>query len=161
VDSLQFGTSSSPSTQRASSTVSSTGKSGQGSSQAAQAAARKLMSKGALWAVSTQSRANARKAGSTRSSGGAAVTIASLMPVSATTCSGIAAPGLTSDENCPRSWPALTRTAPISVIRASPGVQPVVSTSTTTKSTSSNRRCRTGAASADCAAASQAITGQP
>ena len=37
---------------------------------------------------------------------------------------------MTSDENCPSWRPALTLTAPISVIRASSGDQPVVSTST-------------------------------
>jgi len=157
VDSLQLGTSSSPSTQRASSTVSTTGKSGQGSSQAWHAAVRKPTSNGALWAVSTQPRANARKAGSTSASGGAAATIASLMPVSATTCSGIAPPGLTSDENCPSWWPPLIFTAPISVIRASPGVQPVVSTSTMTKSVSSSGRLLPGAGSA---ATARVITGQ-
>ena len=48
VDSLQLGTSSSPSTQRASSTVSTTGKSGQGRSQAWHAAVRNPTSNGAL-----------------------------------------------------------------------------------------------------------------
>ncbi len=148
VDSLQLGTSSSPSTQRASSTVSSTGKSGQGRSQAWHAAVRKPTSNGALCAVSTQPRAKARKAGSTSASGGAAATIASLMPVSAATRSGIAPPGLTSDENCPSWWPALILTAPISVIRATPGVHPVVSMSTMTKSTSSSGRLVPGAGSA-------------
>ena len=103
VDSLQLGTSSSPSAHRASSTVSTTGKSGQGRPQARHAAVRKPTSNGALWAMSTQPRANARNVGSTRSSGGAAATIASLMPVSAATRSGIALPGLTSDENWPSS----------------------------------------------------------
>jgi hypothetical protein len=42
-----------------------------------------------------------RNAGITWSSGGAAATSASLMPVSAATRSGIALPGLTSDENWP------------------------------------------------------------
>ena len=158
VDSLQLGTSSSPSTQWASSTVSTTGPSGQGRSQARHAAIRKLTSNGALCAVSTPPRANARKAGSTSTSGGAAATIASLMPVSAAIRSGIAPPGLTSDENCPSRWPPLILTAPISVIRASPGVQPVVSTSTMTKSISSSGRLLPAA---DSAAVTRVITGQP
>ena len=157
VDSLQLGTSFSPSTQWASSTVSTTGKSGQGRSQAWHAAIRKPTSNGALWAVSTQPCAKARKAGSTSTSGGAAATIASLMPVSAATRSGIAPPGLTSDENCPSWRPALILTAPISVICAAPGVHPVVSTSTMTKSISSSGRLPAGAGSA---AVSRVITEQ-
>ena len=159
VDSLQLGTSSSLSTRRASSTVSTTGKPGQGRSQVWHAARRKPTSNGALCAVSTPPCAKARKAGRTRSSGGAAATIASLMPVSVTSRWGIALPGLTSDENCPSWRPALTLTAPISVIRASSGDQPVVSTSTMMKSISSNGRFPPGAA-AFSAALSQVITGQ-
>ena len=136
--SLRSGTSAAPRTSRASSTVSSTGKAGQGTPEVPQAALRKPTSKGALCAVSTQPRANARNIGRTALIGGAWPTIASVMPVSAVMSAGIALPGLTSVQKCDRICPPLTRTAPISVIPASSGSQPVVSTSTMTKSSSAS-----------------------
>jgi len=111
-----------------------TEKSGHRMLQRPHAAARKPTSNGALCAVSTQLRANARKPGRTAPTGGAWLTIASVMPVSVTMSSGIGRPGLTSVENSAAGWPSLTRTAAISVMAASCGCQPVVSTSTTTKS---------------------------
>ena len=90
MDSLQSGTSASPSTCRASVTVSITGRSGQRSPQARQAATRKLRSNGALCAASTAPSAKARKPGSTAWMSGASATIASLIPVSAAMSAGIA-----------------------------------------------------------------------
>ena len=136
VGSLQLGTSAAPSTSRASATVSSTGKSGQGTPQAPQAALRKPTSNGALCAVSTQPRANARNLGSAAAIGGAWPAIASVIPVSAVMSAGIAPPGLTSVQNSELIRSPATRTAPISVMLAWSGSQPVVSTSTITNSRS-------------------------
>ncbi len=97
------------------------------------AAVRKPISNGALCAASTQPSAKARKAGSTAATGGAWLTIASVMPVSAVISAGIGLPGLTRAENSCVTWPPQNRTAPISVIMACSGSQPVVSTSTITK----------------------------
>src|ERR1700733_2547762 len=133
VASLQSGTSASPSTDRASAAVSRTGKSGQAMRLAPHAVVRKPTSKGALCAVSTQPLANAMKPGSTAPIGSAWLTIASVMPVSATMSAGIGWPGLTSAENSARGWPPPIRTAAISVTPASAGSHPVVSTSTITK----------------------------
>ncbi len=91
------------------------------------------MSNGALCAVSTQPRAKARKPGSTAPAAGACRTIASVMPVSSVMSRGMGLPGLIRVANSAGGL-ALTRTAPISVMLASSGSQPVVSTSTTTKS---------------------------
>ena len=57
---------------------------------------------------------------------------------------GIGAPGLTSAENSAVGWPSLILTAASSVMLACSGSQPVVSTSTITKSTLA--RGRLGAA---------------
>ncbi len=92
------------------------------------------MSNGAWCAVSTAPWAKSRKLASAAAGGGAAVTMASLIPVSATMSGGMARPGLTSVLNSARMWPPHSRTAPISVMPASSGDQPVVSTSTITNS---------------------------
>ncbi len=132
--SLQLGTSSAASASRARVTVSSTGGDGQRSPLLAQAAARKLTSKGALCAVSTQPWTKSRRTGSTAAAGGASATMASLMPVSSAMSAGIAWPGFTRVANSASIRPPRTRTAPISVIPAVSGDQPVVSISTTAKS---------------------------
>ena len=132
--SLQSGTSPWTSTCRASATVSSTAKSGHGSPQDPQAAVRNPRSNRALWAVSTPPWAKRSQAGSTSAGGGAAATIELLIPVRASMSGGTGMAGSTSVENSPSTRPARIRTAPISVIRASSGDQPVVSTSTTTYS---------------------------
>ena len=133
--SLQSGTSPSPSTCLATVTVSSTVKSGQRSPQSPQAELRKPRSKGALWAVSTRPPAKLSKAGSASPGCGAAATIWLVIPVRASMSPGTGTPGLTSVVNSPSTRPARIRTAPISVILASAGDQPVVSTSTTANST--------------------------
>ena len=69
---------------------------------------------------------------------GASRTIASVMPVRSAMNAGIGVPGCTSVWNSPTTSPPRTRTAPISVIAAALGEPPVVSRSTTTKSTSAN-----------------------
>ncbi|CNG09200.1 Uncharacterised protein [Mycobacterium tuberculosis] len=96
------------------------------------------MSNGALCATSTQPRANSRKAGSTASMRGAAVTIAVVMPVSAVMNGGTGPPGSTSVPSSPSSSPPRTFTAPISVMAESAAEPPVVSRSTTTKVTSAS-----------------------
>ena len=58
---------------------------------------------------------------------------ASVMPVSTVISGGIAMPGFTNVWNVPRHSPPRTFTAPISVIRPSVGLPPVVSRSTTQK----------------------------
>ena len=68
---------------------------------------------------------------------GARRAIASVIPVSALISAGISVPGLTSAEKCASTRPWRTRTAPMSVMCASPGCQPVVSTSTTVNSSAS------------------------
>ena len=132
--SLQLGTSSAASASRARVTVSSTGGDGQRSPLPAQAAARKLTSKGALCAVRTQPWTKSRSTGSTAAAGGASATMASLMPVSSAMSAGMAWPGFTRVANSASIRPPRTRTAPISVIPAVSGDQPVVSMSTTAKS---------------------------
>ena len=132
--SLQSGTSPGTSTCRAIATVSSTAKSGHGSPHDPQAAVRNPRSNRALWAVSTPPWANRSQAGSTSAGAGAAATIWLLIPVRVSMSGGTGMAGSTSVENSPRTRPSRTRTAPISVIRASCGDQPVVSTSTTTYS---------------------------
>ena len=136
VASLQSGTSSRVSTRRASSAVSTTREPGHGRSKRLQAALRKPMSNGALWATSTASPTNSRNAGSTPSIGGAAATIASVMPVRTATYGGMPRRGSTSVANSPRIRPPRTLTAPISVISSPSAEPPVVSRSTTTKVTS-------------------------
>lgn len=123
----------------ASRTVSSTSKPGQPRPAAAHAATRKRRSNGALWAVSTLPSANASRPGSTAATGGARASIRSLIPVSSVIGAGTGVPGLTSDVNSATTSPLRTRTAPISVIPATSGDQPVVSTSTTVKSRSRRR----------------------
>ena len=64
------------------------------------------------------------------------------MPVMPVMIAGMGMPGLTSCEKVTVCSPLTTRTAPISVILAKPGVAPVVSRSTTVKTTSArSRRC--------------------
>ena len=58
----------------------------------------------------------------------------SVIPVSAVMSGGIGTPGLTSAENSLIGRPGLSLTAPISVMHAASASQPVVSTSTTTRS---------------------------
>ena len=76
------------------------------------------MSNGALWATSTQPRANSRKAGSAASMPGASATIESVMPVRTAMKAGMSVSGLTSVWNSPSTSPPRTLTAPISVISA-------------------------------------------
>lgn len=99
------------------------------------------MSNGALCAVSTAPWAKSRKLASAAAACGAGPTMASLIPVSATMSGGIGWPGLTRVLNSARICPPLIRTAPISVMPASSGDQPVVSTSTITNS-SASKACR-------------------
>jgi hypothetical protein len=149
--SLQLGTSSAASRPVASrrrasatvsrTTVSSTGPAGPGRPALAPAAVRKLISNGALCAVSTAPWAKSRKLASAAAGGGAAAIILSVIPVSASMSGGMARPGLTRVLNSARICPPLIRTAPISVMPASSGDQPVVSTSTITNSSASNA-CR-------------------
>ncbi len=106
----------------------------------APAAARKLTSNGALCAVSTAPWAKSRKLATAAAGRGAAVIISSVIPVRSTMSGGMARPGLTRVLNSARIWPPLIRTAPISVMPASSGDQPVVSTSTTTNSIASKAR---------------------
>ena len=68
--------------------------------------------------------------------------MASVMPVSATMSGGMTRPGLTRLANSAQIRPPLSRTAPISVIPSASGDQPVVSTSTTTKSSVPSGRRR-------------------
>src|SRR5690606_17657720 len=101
----------------------------------AHAAFRRATSNGALWATRTVSGpkpANSRNAGSTAAAGGADSTMAVVMPVSRVTDAGTGVCGFTSELNSSRTRPSRRRTAPISVIAASPGRAPVVSRSTTT-----------------------------
>ena len=97
-----------------------------------QALRMKLMSNPALCATSTAPLMNSRNAGNTASSRGAAYTIASVIPVSATTSGGMPRPGSTSVANSPTTSPPRTFTAPNSVIVSS-SLTPVVSRSNTTK----------------------------
>ena len=89
--------------------------------------------------MSTLPSANASKPGRTAATGGARASIRSLIPVSSVIGAGTGVPGLTSDVNSATTSPLRTRTAPISVIPATSGDQPVVSTSTTVKSRSRRR----------------------
>jgi hypothetical protein len=107
---------------------------GQSMPLSAQAAVRKPRSNGALCATMTLPRANSMNRGSTSPIGGAPATISSVMPVSAVMSDGIGVPGLTSAENSLTGWSLASLTAPISVILAESASQPVVSTSTTTRS---------------------------
>ncbi len=75
----------------------------------------------------------------TAATGGAPVSIWSSIPVSSVIGAGTGRPGLTSEPNSATTRPSCTRTAPISVMPASSGAQPVVSTSTTVKSRSASR----------------------
>ena len=122
----------------ASRTVSSTSKPGQAHPMPAHAAVRNAKSNGALCAASTLPSANASKPGSTAATGGADVSIWSLIPVSSVIAGGTGVPGLTSEPNSAINVPPCTRTAPISVMAASSGAHPVVSTSTTVKSRSAS-----------------------
>src|SRR6185437_16297573 len=101
-----------------------------------QAAVRNFRSNGALCAARTLPSANLSRPGSTAATGGADASIWSLIPVSSVIAGGTGVPGLTSEPNSATTRPACTRTAPISVMSASSGAQPVVSTSTTVKSRS-------------------------
>src|SRR5579859_949101 len=92
------------------------------------------MSNGALCATMAAPPAKSRNPGSTSAMGGAAPTIASVMPVSAVMSGGIGTPGLTSAENSDQGRLGRSLTAPISVMLAASASQPVVSTSTTTRS---------------------------
>ncbi len=80
---------------------------------------------------------------------GAATTIASVMPVSATIIGGMGIPGSTRVWNSPMTSPPRVLTAPISVMALVRGEPPVVSRSTITKVTedsgspiSSSATCR-------------------
>ena len=132
VASLQLGASSRVRTRRARRAVSTESGAGQAMPSRAHPALRKPRSNGALWATSTAPRLNSRNAGSAWSSRGLPATIASVMPVSTAMNGGIAAPGLTSVWNSPRTSPPRTFTAPISVISQDCAEPPVVSRSTTT-----------------------------
>ena len=69
----------------------------------------------------------------------ASATMASVMPVSLTTSSGIGSCGLTKREYSSTTCPLRMRTAPISMMRFLRGLRPVVSKSTTTISSVSAR----------------------
>jgi hypothetical protein len=103
---------------------------------AAHAALMNPTSKGALWATSAAPRTNSRKLGSTSANGGAATTMASVIPVSTEMNGGIGDPGSTSVPNSPSTSPPRTFTAPISVIACCAAEPPVVSRSKTTNVTS-------------------------
>ena len=156
--SLWLGASSRVTTRRASLTVSRTSKSGHGMSCRRGEVARKPTSKRALWATSTEPRANSRNDGSAELIGGASATMLLVMPVRTAMKAGIDVCGLTRVWNSPSTSPPRTLTAPISVIMSpSPTEPPVVSRSTTQKVTSrsgrpsssklrwSSHRLRTGA----------------
>ena len=104
-----------------------------------------------------------QQAGSASAARGAVDTSWLLIPVSASISAGTGTPGSTSVQNSPVTRPARSLTAPISVIRASAGDQPVVSTSTTANSICVIASAR-GAARTSCGrlyrAASGARTGR-
>jgi hypothetical protein len=80
--------------------------------------------------------ARARNDRSAATAGGARRTMASVIPVSSVMSGGIGPDGLISEKNSPVTCPPPIRTAPISIICACSGSQPVVSTSTTRRSRS-------------------------
>ena len=82
----------------------------------------------------SQSPRNAANRGSTSANGGASRTSASVMPWTRITFAGIGRPGFTNSLNVPRSRPARSnRAAPISTVRSTPALHPVVSRSKATK----------------------------
>ena len=87
-----------------------------------------------MCAAITLPSAKASRPGSTAATGGAEASIWSLIPVSSVIAGGTGVPGLTSELYSATTLPSCTRTAPISVMPASSGAHPVVSTSTTVKS---------------------------
>ncbi len=101
-----------------------------------QAALRKPVSNGALWATNTVPVRNSSSPGNASSIGGAGMTMASVIPVSTVMNGGIGPPGLIRVANSPNSSPPRTFTAPISVIPLPSGEPPVVSRSSTTNVTS-------------------------
>ena len=131
-----LGASSGDSTARASRAVQSTGGRGHGCPCRLQAARRNPESNGALCATSTAPERNSSSDGSTAASGGAPLTIAVVMPVSATMFGGTPVPGSTSVASSPIRSPPRTFTAPISVMVSLVCAPPVVSRSSTTNVTS-------------------------
>jgi hypothetical protein len=126
-----LGTSSAIRVRRASWAVSRTSGFGHGYPSSTQAAFRKPVSYGALWATHTAPSANWRKPGSTSSIFGAGSSIASVIPVSTVMNGGSRSAGCTSVANSPSTSPLRTFTAPISVMPPPLGAPPVVSRSTT------------------------------
>ena len=114
------------------------------------------MSNGALCATSTAPRRELEEAQAAPSTtGGAVLTIESVMPVSTCTNGLIDMPGCTSVWNSPSTSPPRTFTAPTSVIASEAAAPPVVSRSTTTNvvarrgsSSSSKLDCTNGAGAA-------------
>ena len=107
------------STRRASRTVHRTWGRGQEIAHWSAAARRNPTSNRALWATSTEPRANAansRNIGSTAAIVGASHTIAVVIPVSRTICGGMLRCGSTRVANSPSTAPPRTLTAPISVM---------------------------------------------
>ena len=155
VPSLQFGTSS-RTKRRANATVSMIVPSNRGRPLRSSAARIKATSNPTLCPTITVPPAsvlpmNSSRAGSTVSIRGAVATSALLRPVKTVIFGGIARPGLTSVWNVPSTSPPLTLTAPISVIKSSCRLPPVVSRSTMQNVTSlsgrpssSNDRCTNG-----------------
>ena len=140
VPSLWSGTSARLQARRARPSVSRTVGSLQPSPSARAAPRRWPTSKRALWATSTvdspSRRAQARKAVRASPTGGAPATMALVMPVRTVIWAGMARPGFTRVDISDSTAPPRTRTAPISVMASAPGGPPVVSRSTTTKTTS-------------------------
>jgi hypothetical protein len=130
------GASSRSSTALASRAVHNTAGRGQASPCWRHAARRNPVSKGALWATSTAPAQNSSRLGSTVPILGAFITMAWVIPVSATTDGAIGPPGSTSVASSPSRSPQRTFTAPTSVIASALALPPVVSRSTTTKVTS-------------------------
>ncbi len=89
------------------------------------------MSYGALCATNTLSARKSSSIGTAAASRGASATIEEVMPVSTVMNAGMGCSGSTNVRNSPRTSPARTFTAPISVILPSVGLPPVVSRSTT------------------------------
>ena len=136
----------SPSSLRASHTVSTTGAAMRLPVRCVTSRSRKARSKRALCATSAASPANARSCLTACSARGAPRSVPGWMPVSEATAGGSATPGSTSVSNASSSASARTRCAPISQIRDVRGERPVVSRSTTTKCACSRRTSAPGGA---------------
>ncbi len=100
--------------------------------------------------VSSQEPANSRNEKSASPIGGAAITMASVIPVRTVMKGGIGPPGLTKVWNSPMISPPRIFTAPISVMESDWAEPPVVSRSTTTKVVSINARPRSSKPGCQC-----------